>query len=338
MRPDENQEDLTLAVYKVGETLVNIKIHNQSKDIWVTSRDIAALYDVDATSIIRHISNIFNDGELDEKSTTALFAVVRSEGLRSVRRTINHFNMDVIISVGFRVNAKKAIAFRQWGSQIVKTYLEQGFVINEKALRESPEKVDELAAKVRAIRSEEKQVYAKVRDCFKISSSDYDPKSPEVRSFYALLQDKFHHAITGMTSSKLILDRADHSVENMGVFSMEGTFPTKKEVLAGKNYLKPDELYRLHLLSEQFLLFAESTALSGKTMTMKSLHAQLDRLLTLNDYAVFSGYTDYIKDEALDHASIEFELYKKRKYIESKGYIFDEELFALGEFDHLFED
>lgn len=336
MPPDVNQDDLTLAVYKVGETLVDVKIHNQSKDIWVTSRDIAALYDVDETNIIRHISNIFNDGELDEQSTTALFAVVRNEGLRSVRRTINHFNMDVIISVGFRVNAKKAIAFRQWGSHIVKTYLEQGFVINEKALRESPEKVDELAAKVRAIRSEEKQVYAKVRDCFKISSSDYDPKSPEVRSFYALLQDKFHHAITGMTSSKLILDRADHSVENMGVFSMGGTLPTKKEILAGKNYLKPDELYRLHLLSEQFLLFAESTALSGKTMTMNSLHAQLDRLLTLNDYAVFSGYTDYIKEEALEHAGQEFELFKKRIYIESKGYTFDEELYALGEFDHLF--
>ncbi|MEJ5176938.1 RhuM family protein [Erwinia sp. MYb416] len=116
MPPDVNQDDLTLAVYKVGETLVDVKIHNQSKDIWVTSRDIAALYDVDETNIIRHISNIFNDGELDEQSTTALFAVVRNEGLRSVRRTINHFNMDVIISVGFRVNAKKAIAFRQWGS------------------------------------------------------------------------------------------------------------------------------------------------------------------------------------------------------------------------------
>ncbi|MRT14834.1 hypothetical protein GJV07_21395 [Enterobacteriaceae bacterium RIT711] len=337
MSSGDPQDDLALAVYKVGDTLVDVKIHNQSKDIWVTSRDIAALYGVDETNIIKHISNIFNDGELDEQATTAFFAVVRNEGLRSVRRTINHFNMDVIISVGFRVSAKKAIAFRQWGSQIVKTYLEQGYVINEKALRESPEKVNELAAKVRAIRSEEKQVYAKVRDCFKASSSDYDPKSQEVRSFYALLQDKFHHAITGMTSSKLILDRADHSEDNMGVYSMEGTFPTKKEVIAGKNYLKPDELYRLHLLSEQFLLFAESTALSGKSMTMKSLHTQLDRLLTLNDYAVFSGYTDYIKDEAIEHAGQEFELYKMRKHIESKGYTFDEELFALGEFDFLFD-
>ena len=107
---------------------------------------------------------------------------------------------------------------------------------------------------------------------------------------------------------------------------MKGTFPTKAEVQSGKNYLKPDELYRLHLLSEQFLLYAESTALSGKTMTMASLHAQLDRLLTLNDYAVFPGYTDYIKDEAMEHAAIEFDLYKKRRHIEKQGYVYDEEL------------
>jgi hypothetical protein len=337
MPSEDKQDDLTLAVYKVGEILVDLKIHTLTQEIWATTRDIAILYDVDETSIIKHISNIFNDGELDEDATTEEFAVVRNEGLRSVRRIINHYNMDMIISIGYRVNAKSAIAFRQWATQTLKTYLEQGYVINEKALRESPEKVNELAAKVRAIRSEEKQVYAKVRDCFKISSSDYDPNSQEVRTFYALLQDKFHHAITGMTSSKLILDRADHKEENMEIYSMSGTFPTKAEVKAGKNYLKPDELYRLHLLSEQFLLFAESTALSGKRMTMKSLHGQLDRLLTLNDYAVFSGYTDYIKDEAIDHATQEFELLKKRRHIEKQGYIYDEELLALGELDHLFE-
>lgn len=173
-------------------------------------------------------------------------------------------------------------------------------------MRDSPEKVNELAAKVRAIRSGEKQVYTKVRDCFKISASDYDPSSKEVRLFYMLLQDKFHHAITGMTSSKLILDRANHLEENMGLYNMASTFPKPKEIEVGKNYLRPEELYRLHLLSEQFLLYAESTALQGKQMTMASLHKQLDRVLTLNDYDVFPGYTDYIKEKALDHARQEF--------------------------------
>lgn len=279
--------DLSVVVFQNGPQLVNFQIHGETQEIWATTRDIAQLYGVDDQTISYHINNIFSDGELHPEATTQDFQVVRNEGVRHVRRIISHYNMDMIISIGYRVNAKQAISFRQWATQTLKTYLEQGYVINEKALRESPEKVNELAAKVRAIRSEEKQVYAKVRDCFKISSSDYDPKSQEVRSFYALLQDKFHHAITGMTSSKLILDRASHTEENMGMYSMKGTFPTKAEVQSGKNYLKPDELYRLHLLSEQFLLYAESTALSGKTMTMASLHAQLDRLLTLNDYAVF---------------------------------------------------
>lgn len=338
MATSSNDETLSVVVFQKDNQLVNFHIHGETQEIWATTKDISDLYGVDETVISKHIANILSDEELQEQATTAKFAVVRNEGNRSVRRIINHYNMDMIISIGYRVNAKQAISFRQWATQTLKTYLEQGYVINEKALRESPEKVNKLAAQVRAIRSEEKQVYAKVRDCFKISSSDYDPKSQEVRSFYALLQDKFHHAITGMTSSKLILDRADHKEENMGMYSMKGTFPTKAEIQLGKNYLQPDELYRLHLLSEQFLLYAESTALSGKTMTMTSLHRQLDRLLTLNDYDVFPGYTDYIKDEAMEHAALEFELYKKRRHIEKQGYVYDEELFALGEYSHLFED
>jgi hypothetical protein len=204
-----------------------------------------------------------------------------------------------------------------------------------KALRESPEKLNKLAAEVRALRSSEKQVYAKVRECFKISSSDYEPNSQQVKSFYALLQDKFHHAVTCMTSSKLVMDRADHLTDNMGLKTIKGKLPTLDEVQTGKNYLRREELYRLHLLSEQFLLYAESTALSDRKMTMKSLHNQLDRLLTLNDYPVFGGYQDYIKDEAMNHAKRELILYKKRIKIEAFGIPYDEESLAAGEYDDL---
>lgn len=138
-----------------------------------------------------------------------------------------------------------------------------------------------------------------------------------------------------MTGSKLVLDRAHHTYENMGLQAVSGKTPTWQEAQVGKNYLKPEELYRLHLLSEQFLLYAESTALAGKKMTMESLHNQLDRLLTLNDYPVFDGYKDYIKDEALAHAKLEYELYLKRLKVESHGIQFDEELLAAGEYDDL---
>jgi hypothetical protein len=327
-----------LISFHEGEKEVGLLLEGADQTMWATAKGIADLFGTTSNNIGMHLANIWNDGELDEGATTKDFLVVQDEGGRAVRRSVRHFNIDAIISVGYRVNAKKAVTFRRWATQTLKTYLEQGYVINEKALRESPEKLNQLAAKVRALRSEEKQVYAKVRECFKLCSSDYDPTSKQVKSFYALLQDKFHHAITGMHSSKLILDRADHRAENMGVQTMRGEVPTLEEVKTGKNYLKSEELYRLHLLSEQFMLYAESTALANKEMTMESLHRQLDRLLELNDYPVFSGYEDYIKEEALSHARQELGLFKKRRKIEALGYTYDEDALAAGEYDELLID
>ncbi len=287
---------------------------------------MAALYRIDVSRISRHITAIFAEGELPQEGN------LRKTQITSFKPTMA-YSLDVVISVGYRTDSKVATKFRQWATQVLRTYLDQGYVINEKQLRESPEKLNKLAAEVRMLRAAEKQVYAKVRECFKISSSDYDPASREVRSFYALLQDKFHHAVTKMTSSKLVMDRADHKDKNMGLHTMKGENPTLIDAQTGKNYLSPDELYRLHLLSEQFLLYAESTALAGRKMTMASLHKQLDRLLVLNDYPVFDGYQDYIKDEAMRHAKMELGLYKKRRKIEAMGIQYDEDALANGEYD-----
>jgi hypothetical protein len=321
--------------FSTGDKEVALRFDGGGQVIWASTKEIAEIFGVDSTVILKHIQNIYSDEELVEKATTAKFAVVRFEGARQVTREVTHYNLDVILSVGYRVNAKQATSFRKWATQTLKAYLDQGYVINEQALRESPDKLNQLAAQVRALRSEEKQVYAKVRECFKISSSDYDPSSPQVKLFYALLQDKFHHAVTGLTASKLIMDRADFRSENMGLQSMKGDQPTIEDAKSGKNYLKPEELYRLHLLSEQFLLYAESTALAKKQMTMQSLHGQLDRLLTLNDYPVFDGYKDYIKDQAIQHAKIEYGLFRKRLKIEALGIPYDEDGLAAGEYDAL---
>jgi hypothetical protein len=310
---------------------VRLGFDSGDQKLWATQADMAALYGVNVSVISRHIRNVLGDGELAEDGNLQKMQITSF-------KPATFYSLDMIISVGYRVNSKVATQFRQWANQITKTYLEQGYVINEKLLRESPEKLNKLAAEIRALRAAEKQVYAKVRECFKLSSSDYDGSSKHVRSFYALLQDKFHHAITGMTSSKLILDRADHHEDNLGLQIMKGDAPTLADAQTGKNYLRSDELYRLHLLSEQFLLYAEATALAGRNMTMKSLHAQLDRLLTLNDYPVFDGYQDFIKDEAMRHAKIELGLYKKRKKIQSLGIEYDEEALAAGEYDELLVD
>lgn len=317
---------------------VKLRFEPGQQAMWATAQNMADLFETTADNVGLHLKNIFAVDELDEKATTEDFSVVRREGGRFVERTIKHYNLDAILSVGYRVNAKNAVAFRQWATQTLKTYVEQGYVINERALRESPEKLNKLAAAVRALRNDERQIYAKVRECFKICSSDYDPNSKQVKSFYALLQDKFHHAITGMPSAKLILDRASHMLENMGLQSVKGDFPTQEEAKTGKNYLSNEELYRLHLLSEQFMLFAESSALAKKQMTMASLHEKLDALLIFNEYPVFSGWEDLIKDRAVSHARQELGLYRKRKKIEALGYVYDEEALAAGEYDELLID
>lgn len=330
---DTKKRDLSTIQYEDGdENLIDLGFDEENQGIWATQDQIAKLFGRDKSVISKHIANVFKDGELDEISVVAKFATTAADGKTY---QVEYYNLDMIISVGYRVSSPKATAFRKWATNIIRTYLEQGYVINEKALRDSPEKLNKLAAEIRALRASEKHVYAKVRECFKVSSSDYDPSAKEVKKFYALLQDKFHHAVTGLTSSKLILDRADHHEDNLGLLSMDGDAPTLKDAQIGKNYLRQDELYRLHLLSEQFLLFAESTALAQKKMTMQSLHDQLDRLLTLNNYPVFDGYKDFIKNEAMSHAQIEFELYQKRRQIEAKGIEYDEEALSLGEYDEI---
>ena len=331
----EAKQDTTLLSFNKDSGEVRLRFEAANQAIWATAQNIADLFSVDITNARRHIQNVYEDAELDEKATSANFALVQTEGERTVQREVKHYNLDVILSVGYRVNGKQAVRFRQWATQTLRDFIEQGYVINEKALRESPEKLNKLAAQIRALRADEKQIYAKVRECFKISASDYEPGAKTVKAFYALLQDKFHHAVTGLTSTKLILDRAHHTYQNMGLQTMKGEFPTTADVEVGKNYLSHQELYRLHILSEQFLLYAEATALAGRPMTMESLHNQLDRLLTLNDYPVFEGYQDYIKDEAVAHARRELGLYKKRVKIESLGYAYNEEDLAAGMYDDL---
>lgn len=308
---------------------VDFRLDPDTQSIWGTQEQIARLFDVGRSNITQHLGNIFAEGELDADSNVRNFNFAHSA------KPVKLYSLDAIISVGYRVNSKAATRFRQWATQTLKAYVEQGYVINEKVLRDSPEKLNKLAAQLRALRSEEKQVYAKVRDCFKISSADYDPSSSEVKKFYALLQDKFHHAITGMESAKLIMDRVNHRDENMGVQTFEGLEPTLQEATTAKNLLDEEELYRLHILSEQFLLYAESTALAGRRMTMASLHKQLDRLLELNDYPVFAGWKTFLKDEAKRHAKQELTLYRKRKKIESMGIDYDEDALVAGDYDDI---
>ena len=315
-----------LLPYKLSEN-ESVDVVFVNNDIWITQKGLAQLLEVNTPAISKHIKNILIEGELEEK---AVISKMETTALDGKSYLTLHYNLDAIIAVGYRVNSKKATQFRKWATQVLHTYIKDGYVVNEALLRDDPEKLNKLAAKIRELRADEKNVFAQVRECFKISASDYEPTSQEVRTFYSLLQDKFHHAITKMTSSKLIMDRANYKENNMGVVSFKDLCPSKTEAKTGKNYLTENELYRMYLLSEQFLLFAESSALMNKNLTMKDLHEQLDKILEVNGYPVFSGYTDYIKDTAMRHAEVEYNRFRDIKKLEMLGINVDIVEYELG--------
>lgn len=296
---------------------------------WASFQTVAEMFSTTIQDLTPVISEIYNTKELNSIEH-AKKLTLKPNGYEDW-----YFSVDTIISVGYRLDTHKATQFRVWSTNVVAQYLSDGYLVNDEVLKSDPQKLKQLAAKIRELRANEKNIYASVRECFKIAASDYEPNSAEVRRFYSLLQDKFHHAITRMTSAQLILDRADHTDINMGVNTFKGAIPTLKDITVGKNYLDESELYRMHLLSEQFLLFAETRSLAGSNMTMSMLHEQLDKLIEVNGYDVFGGYSEYIKDQAEEHAKQEYEKFLEIEKLKHIGIDVDLELFYLGEYDDL---
>lgn len=297
------QLELELVQFKTGDRSIGFNIDVTAETVWATQQQIADLFETDKLTISEHIRAILAEDELDEASVVGRFLTNGTDG---TSYEVLHYNLDMILSVGYRVSSPKATQFRKWATQTLKSYIVDGYALDESRLRNDPRSLAKLAARIRELRADEKNIYEAVRHCFKESSIDYDSGAQACRTFYATLQDKFLYAITQKTASELILNRADHKEPNMGVQHYAGNLPKKDEIQIGKNYLDKDELYRMHILCEQFLLFAESSALRGKQLTMKQMAAKLDDLLKLNEYPVFSGYKEYLKDRATRHAQAEF--------------------------------
>jgi hypothetical protein len=246
------QIELELVSYKTGDKSLAINIDVTGDTVWATQQQIADLFERDKRTISEHIKSIIAEGELDESSVVRKFRSTASDGKDY---ETSHYDVDMILAVGFRVKSPKAALFRKWAYQTLRSYIVDGYALNETRLREDPRALNKLAADLRSLRANEKNIYANVREFFKLASTDYISDSKECRKFYALLQDKFHYAITGSTASKIIIERADHRKPNMGLQVFEGNMPTINEAKIGKNYLDRDELYTLHLLCEQFLLY-----------------------------------------------------------------------------------
>lgn len=306
------QLEMELVRFRADDGELEIRFDVGAETVWATQQQMAFLFGCAPENITDQLSRIYADQELDRRATIKEILVVRDEGGRQVRRGIEHFNLDVILSVGYRVSSTKATKFRQWATTTLKAYLVDGYALNERRLSSDPNALRRLAAEVRRLRSDEIQIYQAVRDCFKIAATDYDPGARETKRFYATLQDKFLYAVTGKSASELILDRADGFQPNMGSKALKGTGPTIQEAKIGKNYLDGEELYQLHILCELFLLYAETKAIRGQPLIMQQLLSKLDELLTLNEYPVFDGYREFLRNKAMEHAEQEFELFKER--------------------------
>ena len=272
-----------------GQAKLEVKLENET--VWLSQKQMAELFDCTPENVIIHLQNVYNCGELSEDATTKESLVVQKEGNRTVNRPVKIFNLDAIISVGYRVNSLRGTQFRIWATQKLKDYIVKGFVMDDERLSEgkvSKSYFEEWEERIRKIRTSEANFYQKVRDVF-ATSADYNNKTDYAKMFFSTVQNKFHYAITGLTASEIITSRIDSQKENLGLTNWKGNIITREQAQVAKNYLQELELKRLNLLVEQFLSFAELQSVEQRVMYMKDWVMKLDAFLILNDKAILGS-------------------------------------------------
>lgn len=304
---------------------IKVEVLLKNEDVWLNTEALATLFNIDRSGIVRHINNIYKDDELSENSTCAKIAHVGNGG----KQTYNtkYYNLDMIISIGFRVNSKKAIKFRTWANKIIKDYMVQGFALNDerfmKARRTDQEYFKRLLERIKLIRTSERMFYQKITDIFAECSIDYDKNSDEAITFYKTVQNKFHFAITGQTASEIVYNRVDAKKENMGlttwVNSPDGKI-LKSDVTITKNYLDEKEIKKLNNLVNLFLDIAENNAERNIPMYMNDWKKEVETALTLFHYEVLEGKGKVSHKMAVEKAESE---YAKYKVIQDKNYVSD---------------
>lgn len=294
----------------------SIEVRYENETLWMTQKMMAALFDVNVPAISKHLQNIFSDGELDQDSTVSKMETVQNEGGRTVTRLIDYYNLDAVISVGYRINSIRATQFRRWATQVLKQYSITGYVIDRKRMENGAflgeDYFERLLEEIREIRLSERRFYQKVTDIY-ATSVDYDRNAPTTKLFFATVQNKMHYAITGNTAPELIMGRADSSKAHMGLTSWEGS-PNgkilKSDVSVAKNYLTKDELDSLGRIVNSFLDAAEDFAKRKIPMTMEDWAKRLDMFLEFTGREILTDAGTVSKITAKAHAESEFEKYR----------------------------
>lgn len=321
-------------LYHIKQTDLQINVIVKDESIWATQRAIAELFGVNVPAISKHLSNIYQEGELSELATISKMEIVQIEGEREVSRTQTLYNLDAIISVGYRVNSKEATSFRIWATNILKEYTIQGYSLNREQLEQGSgvfgkDYFKNLLETIRSIRASERRIYQQITDIFAECSLDYDPASPITREFFAFIQNRFHYAITGKTASEIIYSKADSSLPHMGLTtwknSPEGRI-LKSDTEVAKNYLSQEEIKKLERLISGYFDYIEDLVERENTFSMKEFKASVDKFLSFRDYQILPDNGKISRQEALEKAQNEYEIFNKTQKINSD---FDKALKAL---------
>lgn len=302
-----------IIIYKTEDEAVSVYVRFDQDTVWLTLDQMAELFDRDKSTISRHVKNIFAEGELTREATVAKFATVQQEGSRQVERDLDFYNLDVIISVGYRVKSLRGTQFRQWATKRLNEYIRKGFALDDERLKGGGSRYfRELLQRVRDIRSSERNLYQQVTDIY-ATAIDYDPKAEITREFFATVQNKMHYAAHQHTAAEVIYERVDSEKPLVGMTSFKGSYVTREDVRIAKNYLTERELQILNLLVSQFLDFAELQALEQRAMTMQDWVEELDRQLSGNRRALLSGKGQVSHRQAIEKAEKEFDLYRAKE-------------------------
>lgn len=321
MMPNEIQ----FVLYNIDKEDVNVKVAIKDDTIWVTQRGMAELFDCSADNISLHIKNIYKDGELQESATAEDFSVVQNEGSRQVSRNIKFYNLDAIISVGYRVNSRRATQFRIWATNVLREFIQKGFVLDDDRLKQGEsvfgkDYFRELLERVRSIRASERRIWQQITDIFAECSIDYDKNSPVTQEFYATVQNKFHYAITGQTAAEIIYDKADSKKDNMGLTTWKNSPDgriLKSDVTIAKNYLDEKQIRRLERTVSGFFDYVEDLIEEERTFTMRQFAESINAFLEFRKYKILQGKGAVSKLEADRKAEREYDAFNRTQQITS---------------------
>lgn len=306
-----------IVLYQTEDGKTRIECRFANENIWLTQRLLSELFQVGVNTINHHIKEILADGELTAAATIRNYRIVQTEGARTVERDVEHYNLEMILAIGYRVRSQRGTTFRQWATACLKEYLVKGFVLDDERLKNPPgpgvpDYFDEMLERIRDIRASERRMYLRVREILALAA-DYEPKDEQTQVFFQTVQNKLHFAVTGKTAPELIAERADHTRPNMGLTVWKGSVVRRSDVGIAKNYLRENEIGELNRIVTMFLDFAEDQAKRRRQVFMKDWKERLDAFLKLNERDILSNAGRVSHEEADRLAQTQYTLFEKRR-------------------------